>query len=333
MRNLLQNSLLIIVFLFITSGCATTINASRIVPAGSTDVTNYKTVAFLDFKGNRGADVSSRLESTVIKAEVNGKKQYAVVDRKNINKILQEQQFQMTIANPDTIVDFGQLIGAEAIWYGNAESRYNVTHSYETRSECARYVDGRCRVYREYNVPCERRNIVVNITPKLSSVATGKVIYSKDFQEQSSSYYCSDSYFGARTEAELYNDALNEILYRYRLDIAPYVENVKIELMSKKDGTNKKSEELLKSGIEFAKVERMEKACELWASGLKETPASISLNYNMGVCSELSSNYEKALNYYLKAENNSLKPIKTISDAIERAKENIANQKTLKRQM
>ena len=160
MRNLLQNSLLIIVFLFITSGCATTINASRIVPAGSTDVTattinasrivpagstdvtNYKTVAFLDFKGNRGADVSSRMESTVIKAEVNGKKQYAVVDRKNINKILQEQQFQMTIANPDTIVDFGQLVGAEAIWYGNAESRYNVTRSYETRSECARYVDG-----------------------------------------------------------------------------------------------------------------------------------------------------------------------------------------------
>ena len=103
--------------------------------------------------------------------------------------------------------------------------------------------------------------------------------------------------------------------------------------MSKKDGTNKKSEELLKSGIEFAKVERMEKACELWASGLKETPASISLNYNMGVCSELSNNYEKALNYYLKAESNSLKPIKTISDAIERSKENIANQKTLKRQM
>ena len=103
--------------------------------------------------------------------------------------------------------------------------------------------------------------------------------------------------------------------------------------MTKKDGTNKKSLELLKSGVEFAKVNRMEKACEIWNSGLKETPASVSLNYNMGVCNELSSKYEKALNYYLKAEDNSLKPIKTISKAIDRAKENIENQKTLKKQM
>lgn len=333
MRNILQNYILILALIIITSGCATTINASRIVPAGSTEVTNYKTVAFLDFTGNKGIDASARMESTIIKAEVNGKKQYSVVDRKNINKILQEQQFQMTVANPDTIVDFGQLVGAEAIWYGNAESMYNVTRSYETRSECVRYVDGKCSVYREYRVPCENRSILVTITPKLSSVSTGKVVYSKDFQEKSSSYYCTDSYYMGRTEADLYNDALNRILYKYRLDIAPYVETVKIELMNKKDGTNKKSEELLKSGIEYAKVERMEKACELWATGLKETPASISLNYNMGVCSELSSNYEKALNYYLKAEDNALKPIKTISNAIERTKENIENQKTLKRQM
>lgn len=333
MRNILQNYILILALIIITSGCATTINASRIVPAGSTEVTNYKTVAFIDFTGNKGIDASARMESTIIKAEVNGKKQYSVVDRKNINKILQEQQFQMTVANPDTIVDFGQLVGAEAIWYGNAESMYNVTRSYETRSECVRYVDGRCSVYREYTVPCENRSILVTITPKLSSVSTGKVVYSKDFQEKGSSYYCTDSYYMGRTEADLYNDALNRILYKYMLDIAPYVETVKIELMNKKDGTNKKSEELLKSGIEYAKVERMEKACELWATGLKETPASISLNYNMGVCSELSSNYEKALNYYLKAEDNALKPIKTISNAIERTKENIENQKTLKRQM
>lgn len=333
MRNVLQNHFLIILLLVVTSGCATTINASRIVPAGSTEVTNYKTVAFLDFSGNQGVDASSRLESTVIKAEVNGKKQYSVVDRKNINKILQEQQFQMTIANPDKIVNFGQLIGAEAIWYGTANSKYSVTHTYETRSECARYVDGRCTIYREYTVPCESRSILVTVTPKLSSVSTGKVVYSKDFQEKGSSFYCTDSYFTGRTEAELYNDAINKILYKYRIDIAPYVETIEIELMSKKDGTNKKSEELLKSGIEFAKVDRMEKACELWASGLKETPASISLNYNMGVCSELTSDYEKALKYYLNAEDNSLKPIKTISNAIERAKESIENQKTLKRQM
>ena len=114
MRHILQNYILILVTMIALSGCATKINASKIIPAGATEVTRYKTVAFLDFSGNKGRDISSRLETVVIKAEVNNKKQYSVVDRANIDKIIKEQQFQMTMANPDTIVDFGQLVGAEA---------------------------------------------------------------------------------------------------------------------------------------------------------------------------------------------------------------------------
>ncbi len=332
MRNILQNSVLIL-FLLILSGCATTINTTRVIPAGATEVTNYKTVAFLDFTGQHGADISSRLETTIIKAEVNNKKQYSVVDRKNINKILQEQQFQMTIANQDKIIDFGQLIGAEAIWYGNAQSTYNVTRSYETRSKCDLYENGVCKILKEYIVPCENRNIIVNVSPKLSSVSTGKVVYSRDFQARDSSYTCSDSFFPGRTEGELYNSAVSDILYKFRLDVAPYVESISIELMNKKDGTNDTSLNLLKSGIEFAKANRMEKACQIWGKGLSESPDSISLNYNIGVCNELSSNYDTALKYYLKAEDNSLKPISTISKAISRVKESIENSKVLKKQM
>ena len=57
MRHILQNYILILVTMIALSGCATKINASKIIPAGATEVTRYKTVAFLDFSGNKGRDI------------------------------------------------------------------------------------------------------------------------------------------------------------------------------------------------------------------------------------------------------------------------------------
>ena len=59
----------------------------------------------------------------------------------------------------------------------NAQSTYNVTHSYETRSKCLKYIDGKCQYYREYTVPCESRDMLINVTPKLTSISTGQVVY------------------------------------------------------------------------------------------------------------------------------------------------------------
>lgn len=333
MRCVLQNCVLVLFSISLLSGCATKINASKIIPAGATEVTQYKTVAFLNFSGNKGNDISSRLESVVIKAEVNNKKQYTVVERANIDKIIKEQQFQMTMANPDTVVDFGQLVGAEAVWAGRAQSTYNVSRSYEIRTKCMNYVDGKCQYYREYTVPCESRDMLINVTPKLTSISTGKVVYSKDFKGKESTYGCSDSIFLQQSEGELYENALKNILYSFRLDIAPYVQNIQIELMSNTDGTNELSKLMLKNGISFAKNDRIEKACELWQNGLKESPHSISLNYNIGVCRELENKFEDALLYFSKAEDYAGKPVRIISDAINRVKESIENQKTLKQQM
>ncbi len=333
MRHLLQNCILVLFSIILLSVCAAKINASKIIPAGATEVTRYKTVAFLDFSGNKGRDISSRLETVVIKAEVNDKKQYSVVDRANIDKIIKEQQFQMTMANPDTIVDFGQLVGAEAVWAGHAQSTYNVSRSYETRSKCMNYVDGKCQYFREYIVPCETRDMLINVTPKLTSISTGQVVYAKEFKGKDSTYGCSDNLFTTQSEGELYESALRNILYNFRLDIAPYLQTIQIKLMSNTDGTNDTSKLLLKNGISFAKNDRMEKACELWQNGLKESPYSISLNYNVGVCRELAGKFNDALSYFSKAEDYAGKPVRVISDAINRAKESIENQKTLKQQM
>lgn len=333
MRNILQNIILGLSIL-VVSGCATTVHTIKLVPAEAVEVPEYKTVAVLDFHGNRGRETASNIESIIAKAEVNNKKIYTVVDRDNINKILSEQKFQMTMANDDTIVDFGELIGAEAIWSGFAESKFNRSISYETRSKCSHYNrDGKCMGYLTINVPCETRNLYYKVAPKLTSVSTGKVVYSRIFESNESSYACQDESYGWFSENQLYKMAENKFLRKFRTDIAPYVEEVSIVVMSNKNGTNDTSLQYLKSGIAFIKENRVEKACELWGKGLQSSPDSIALLYNMGVCAELTANYKEALDFYKKAENASLKPVKEISNAIERNKVNIENQEKLKQQM
>lgn len=332
MRNLLQNFVLVSLVILL-AGCSVTVRTTKIVPAEANDVTQYKTVAVLDFKGNRGRETSSDIEALIAKAEVNNRKVFTVVDRDNINRILNEQKFQMTMANEDSIVNFGELIGAEAIWSGFAESRYNVSISYETRSKCSHYRDGKCMGYVSVSVPCEKRSLSFKASPKLTSVSTGKVIYSKIFEGNESSYACKDDSYGWRTESQLFNAAERKFLAQFRLDIAPYAEEVMLSVMSKKDGTNKLSAQYLTNGIAFIKENRTEKACELWEKGLGETPEAISLIYNMGICSELAGNYEKAVELYEKAEDVSGRPVREISDAIERNKINIENQKKLRSQM
>lgn len=332
MRNLLQN-IVLVSFIILLAGCSVTVKATKIVPAEAGDVTQYKTVAVLDFKGNKGREVASDVEALISKAEVNNRKVYTVVDRDNINRILNEQKFQMTMANEESIVNFGELIGAEAIWSGFAESNYNTSISYETRSKCSYYRDGKCMGYINVSVPCERRSVSFKASPKLTSVSTGKVIYTKIFEGTESSYACKDDSYGWMTESQLFHTAERKFLAQLRLDIAPYAEEVTLSIMTKKDGTNKSSAQYLTNGIAFIKENRTEKACELWEKGLNESPDAVSLIYNLGVCAELAGNYEKAVKLYEKAEDVSGRPVNEISNAIERNKINIENQKKLKSQM
>jgi curli biogenesis system outer membrane secretion channel CsgG len=64
-----------------------------------------------------GEFAQSAVESTLVR--VGGA---TVVSRSNMERILREQQFQMTLADPDTAVEFGRLAGAEYIVTGTVDN-------------------------------------------------------------------------------------------------------------------------------------------------------------------------------------------------------------------
>ena len=87
------------------------------------------------------------------------------------------------------------------------------------------------------------------------------------------------------------------------------------------------------SGTPFIKADRLDRACSIWEVMESDPTAatSISLLYNLGVCQEalVPENPSAALEYYVKADQLTIKPDKLVSAALLRAKEMVENQKKI----
>jgi hypothetical protein len=109
---------------------------------------------------------------------------------------------------------------------------------------------------------------------------------------------------------------------RVRELVAPYNKAVKVKFMDGSGGVAKDSRATYNSAMVFAKAARLDRACsmlkELYNS--EENQSSVTLNYNLGVCDEamLPDDPSRAYEYYNKADQLSTKPIKMISNALDR---------------
>ena len=73
--------------------------------------------------------------------------------------------------------------------------------------------------------------------------------------------------------------------------------------------------------MEKGKVER---ACEIWNDLSRTNPNAPQLTYNIGLCHEISGDYEEALNLYGKATRLVKKPDDMFEDGIYRVRKKIA---------
>ena len=186
------------------------------------------------------------------------------------------------------------------------------------------------------------------MNPRLVSTSTGKVVYSNRLTDTVSVGRCQDE--EPISENQLESLAKQNILTAFRMDIAPYTQDVRLELMSSKDGlTDDASKDKLKEGIRLAKDKRLDRACETWNAILEKYPDAVAPAYNYALCLELSGEYQKAIDILEKIEKvlppssfmgNTLSmfSIKStqselVIGAIERNKANIENREKLKEQM
>lgn len=107
-----------------------------------------------------------------------------VVNRSHIEKILQEQKFQMTMADQDTVVEFGKLSGVKYIFTGsvdNIETKYVAPTNLKGGESAVGLIVS--MVSAGVDKVQQGWYVTVHFTLNMIDAETGKIIYSKRFKD------------------------------------------------------------------------------------------------------------------------------------------------------
>ncbi len=313
------------------------ITIPALIPANYTEASQIKSIAVLPFSVNvEGKDASkestefaSQLESVLASVIIDDKSYFKLVDRLTVNRVIQEQKFKVSVLpSDDEAVQIGKFIGVRGIYTGilypvsKSEKNYQ-----EERVEC----DKKNNCTKRY-VTCIQRKLTFSFIPRLIDVETGRVVYSRTITVDKVSSGCNVS--SLQSFEELERSAKKEALMEFIRDVAPYYVNMKFDLVDSEDNIkSREDKKKFNTALEFAKKNRIDRACSIWGEIYERNQKSISLTYNLGVCKELSGDLAGALDFYQKADSLTQKPIDLINEALERVKLQIERQERLKQQI
>jgi hypothetical protein len=333
-------------FLFVVTGCApVVINTNMLQPGKFDQASQFRKIAVLPFDGPDGRSFSSEIEAKLASITIEDKPYFELIDRAATDKILQEMKLSMTgLVDSSTAAQVGKMVGAKAIYTGAitasavADSRYS-----ENRKRCLYQVTKKdrngktyqeCGKYQDYAVACTKRSAKFAFTPKLIEVQTGKIIYSNVLERDSSSNACSDSQKPLKTAVDLKREAQDAVKEEFSNDVAPHFVAMRITLMdSTSDIDSSAAANKFKSGLEFAKNNRLDRACELWSDAKLLASKSTSILYNLGVCAEVGGKLDEALALYKQTDRLMAKPDKRVTAALSRVNDSIKKQKKLNQQV
>ncbi len=335
-----------VIILVSLSGCpAPVITTSMLVPAASDEAAKLKKVAVLPFDGPEGKEFVAQIEAVLAGVKFEKRQYFELVDRMTIDKVLAEHRFsQLGLVDPQTAAKIGNFIGAKGIYVGTiTASDVSDTDFREKRTRCAYYVTAydkkgssyqKCARWDDYFVPCTKRTSTSEFVPKLVDVETSRIVYSNTLSGKAESASCSDSSTALASKADLKMKAQQEALMKLRRDVAPHYLAVVLKLMDSTDGiTTADAKKSFKSGMDFARNNRLDRACELWGEAKAAALQSPSVLFNLGICAEVTGRLEEALSLYNEADRKLNKPDDRITSALTRVKTAIEKQKTLKDQL
>ena len=330
----------------LTSCAPPTIKTTALLPARSHEASLLKEVAVLPFDGPDGHKFASEIEATLASINVGGGQYFSVVDRMKLDKVLQEMGLAHSgLVDESTATKVGKLVGAKGIYTGVVTlSGVNDSKYSEKRTRCASYVPrydkkGKiigedCIRWEEYTVPCTNRVATFAFTAKLIDVEKGRIVYANNLSGTAESSACSDSSKPLASALELIGRAKQYALAEFRKDVAPHYVTLEIKLMDSKEGiTSDAAKKKFEQGIDFAKHNRMDRACELWGEANTLSPNAPAILYNLGICLEITGQFEQALDLYKKADRAYGKPDDRITSALNRVSEAIQRQKKLQEQI
>ncbi|MBF0623016.1 MAG: hypothetical protein HQL54_13940 [Magnetococcales bacterium] len=327
---------------------APSVKTTQLQAAKYSEAAKLRQIAVVNYKGKDGRSVASEVEAMLASVQVGEAPYFTLVERNQLNRVMSE----IKKTNADFFFDnsaaaeVGRLVGAKAIYTGQINANTVTDESYtQKRKKCVQKVKTgkrilgvdvtKCVKKKKVTISCLKRTAIFKFTPKIIEVETGRIVYARKISTTKSDQGCPDEdnrMIAAGTQ--LMDQARESAILRMRQDIAPHLVTVSIALMEEEEGIESEAaRKKLQRGMEFARANRMDRACEIWSHGHKLSPDAPAFLFNMGACSETSGDLTTALSWYTKADRAMLHPDDKMNAALHRVKEALNERDTLRDQL
>jgi hypothetical protein len=349
-------------------------------PAKNREAATLTSLAVLPFRGTDGDAFTSAIIASLQSSVLDGRPYFSVKTLEGMNyrppappptpargKGRGRRAAPAATISPSgeiaAAVRLGQQLGVSAIYTGEVIGATLSRRNYnESKMVCEKQSDGKCKMV-QVPVPCVDTSINYSVTPRIISVATGQVVYSRTVAKSRNYILCdgqvkfqgtladavsdlgrtlggmfrrttkknpneAEADKPVSTDADLLTRVRSDVADAVRYDVSPY--NFKVTVEFKDDQVK------FRNASEFAKAKRLDRACSDWES--LNTPAnagSINLLFNLGVCQEVlvPEDPTSALNFLAKADSLTTRPDPMINKALERVRRMVDAQTEISRQL
>ena len=334
-------------------GCAapvTKVDVTVLEPAKSSDATRLRRVAVMQFEAKDRFDVTGDIETILAGIEVNDRRYFDVVERRQLNALLVELKLgERRLLDDSTVSRLGKMLGANGVYMGKVtRAAWSDQRSNEPRTICSQREMKRNKKGKTYEGGCVRwMNTVANCTtrtanfeflPRLVSIETGAIVYSREHVGETQSKSCREPGTGASAPIsdgeQLLLEAKTIALESFRRDIAPSHTARAIDVLGPGERiSSPQMKDHFSNALAFAKERRLDRACQMWKEIASSERDSPELAYNLGVCAEATGDLKGALQLYTQADRLLTQPNKAISAALSRVQSDQASRAKLKTQL
>ena len=304
----------------IAAACATTgVEVPVSIPAQSYAAAQLKTIAVLDFGGRDGASFSESLEAKLASAAFDGQRYFNIVNRQTL-----QARSGISGGSDKAIaaaVQYGASIGVDAVYFGDVTTvDVQKSSRSEEKTKCAEW-DGPfdCERRQKYTTTCYDVKAVYSVVPKVVSVRSGQVVFSKTSTKTSTANYCRED-TNQKSDGQLLGEAREKVLDDIRNAVAPRNELARVQLKEQAKFTELNDQAQFDGAVAFAKQGRMDRACGTFEFMADNYPNMQEVIFNQAVCAEISGDFERAFSMYSKLDSTLITPDKNISDALNRVK-------------
>jgi len=332
------------------TGCAQKVQIKALAPAKVGEMASKKKVAIVDFKGDEKTKLSSKIEAQIAKHELDKKRYFTVLNRKDMDKVLKEQKLQASeLTDEKSVVKVGKILGAQALINGDVTSSAESGHYVEDKEKCLQYYkdSGECARYRYYKVQCKTLNASVSATISIVDMEDAHVIYSDTLSKEYSGDSCKDGdkNFGLvvldkdsvpilgkqQAITRLTDQIANEFVYK----LTPHYIYFQVTLLDEIEfDVSDQQAKMLEIALENIKQGRLDKAEKILSKLSTELEGkSYVVNYDLGVVKEALGDFEAAKKLYKQADEAMLEPIPEVNAAVIRIDKLISQRDEATRQM